>query len=380
MRLRWISICFAIWLSAALVSSMALAQERGRSSGVWRFAVSGDSRNCGDIVMPAIAARVKADGTAFYWHLGDFRAIANFDEDYHQLYPNAVIAQYENEAWDDFIERQIKPFGDMPVFLGIGNHETILPKTRTEWLTQFADWLLTPSLRAQRLADRASDHKLKAYYHWMERGVDFVSMDNGSDEQFDNDQVSWIKGVLGRAARNAGVRSVVVGMHRALPDSLSAGHSMNDSAQGAASGRSVYDALLAFRRSSSKPVYVLASHSHLFMRNVYATACRAETDVLPGWIVGTAGAVRYRLPKGVVESQDAIPDTYGYLLGTVAANGTISFEFKKIAESDVPKSTVSQYTPAFVHKCFTENKDPYTPDGPMCNTTAQPPVSALPQK
>jgi len=31
------------------------------SAQTWRFAVSGDSRNCGDIVMPAIAAGVKAD-------------------------------------------------------------------------------------------------------------------------------------------------------------------------------------------------------------------------------------------------------------------------------------------------------------------------------
>ena len=28
----------------------------------WKFAVSGDSRNCGDVVMPAIAAGVKQSG------------------------------------------------------------------------------------------------------------------------------------------------------------------------------------------------------------------------------------------------------------------------------------------------------------------------------
>src|ERR1700688_178008 len=47
----------------------------------WRFAVSGDSRNCGDVVMPAIAAGVARDQPSFYWHLGDFRAIYAFDED-----------------------------------------------------------------------------------------------------------------------------------------------------------------------------------------------------------------------------------------------------------------------------------------------------------
>ena len=32
--------------------------------------------------MPAIAAGVKKYNSAFYWHLGDFRAIYKFDEDY----------------------------------------------------------------------------------------------------------------------------------------------------------------------------------------------------------------------------------------------------------------------------------------------------------
>jgi len=51
------------------------------ANGPWKFAVSGDSRNCGDIVMPAIAAGVLASQSEFYWHLGDFRAIYTFDED-----------------------------------------------------------------------------------------------------------------------------------------------------------------------------------------------------------------------------------------------------------------------------------------------------------
>jgi len=47
----------------------------------WRFVVSGDSRNCGDVVMPGIAAGAKLDGASFYWHLGDLRAIYDFDQD-----------------------------------------------------------------------------------------------------------------------------------------------------------------------------------------------------------------------------------------------------------------------------------------------------------
>jgi hypothetical protein len=35
-----------------------------QSSDNWSFAVSGDSRNCGDIVMPGIAEGVRADGVS----------------------------------------------------------------------------------------------------------------------------------------------------------------------------------------------------------------------------------------------------------------------------------------------------------------------------
>src|SRR6202030_308122 len=117
-------------------NGVALAQSSAPSSSgaAWSFAVSGDSRNCGDVVMPGIAAGVKQSGASFYWHLGDFRAIYNFDEDMqHQpLYiaKPLTISQYMSVAWDDFIENQIVPFGTTPVFLGIGNHDAVPPKTR----------------------------------------------------------------------------------------------------------------------------------------------------------------------------------------------------------------------------------------------------------
>ena len=107
-----------------------------QDAGSFKFAVSGDSRNCGDVVMPAIAFGVRRDGAEFYWHLGDFRAIYMFDED---IVPPAslglparpmTISLYESMAWPDFIARQMTPFGNLPVYLGIGNHETIPPATR----------------------------------------------------------------------------------------------------------------------------------------------------------------------------------------------------------------------------------------------------------
>ncbi len=72
---------------------LVLSLASSASGQTWRFAVAGDSRNCGDVVMPAIAAGVKAERAAFYWHLGDFRALYRMDEDmvreakspYHEL-------------------------------------------------------------------------------------------------------------------------------------------------------------------------------------------------------------------------------------------------------------------------------------------------------
>jgi len=35
----------------------------------------------------------------------------------------------------------------------IGNHELVPPKTRNEFVSRFTDWLVTPALQEQRLAD-----------------------------------------------------------------------------------------------------------------------------------------------------------------------------------------------------------------------------------
>src|SRR5208337_4453797 len=197
---------------------------------------------------------------------------------------------YFDAAWPDFIEHQVQPFADLPVFLGIGNHELVSPMTRPQYIAQFADWLDKPALRQQRLADNPNDHALKTYYHWIDRGVDFITMDNASPDEFDVNQMTWLTAVLAKDAKDPSIRSVVMGMHASLPGGLSAGHSMNDSAQETSSGNKVYAQLVAFRNSTKKNVYVLASHSHFALNNVYATACHGN-EVLPGWIMGSAGAV-----------------------------------------------------------------------------------------
>ena len=143
--------------------------------------------------------------------------------------PPLETSTYLKEAWPDFIAHQIVPFGALPVYLMMGNHEAVAPMTREAWLVQFADWLETPALRAQRLKDDPSDHKLHAYYHWTERNIDFISLDNSTPDQFDPDQMKWLHAVLARDESSPQIRTIVVGMHEALPGSMSRMHSMSES-------------------------------------------------------------------------------------------------------------------------------------------------------
>jgi hypothetical protein len=361
-----------IFLSPAFAQSPA-------PNAPWTFAVSGDSRNCGDVVMPGIAAGVKQTGAAFYWHLGDFRAIYNFDEDMqHQpqyIAKPLTVSQYLSVAWDDFIEKQIAPFGDTPVYLGIGNHDTVPPKTREQFLIQFADWLDQPVLKKQRLDDsyfvwlnensveeQPPDYffhhinKLSSYYHWSKSGVDFINLDNATPDQFDAQQLTWFENVLRLDHSDSLIHTIVVAMHEALPDSISENHAMDQSPTGIESGRRVYADLLKAQNDAHKRVYVLASHSHYFMDGIFNTPYwRDHGGVLPGWIIGTAGAVRYALPPEKVDAKAAATNVYGFLVGTVQPDGEISFAFHQLNESDVPPAVVATYKPEFVHWCFAEN-------------------------
>jgi len=328
----------------------------------WKFSVSGDSRNCGDLVMPAIAAAARAGGSKFYWHLGDFRMTYGVDED---MSPppklglpatGITLGDYQNGgAWADFIAHQITPFGDLPVFLLPGNHETIPPATRERYLIQFADWIEAPVLRAQRLKDDPQDHRLHAYYHWISRNVDFIALDNATQDQFDSTQLKWFHSVIQRDEASAAVRTIVVGMHAALPGSVGSNHSMIDWPQGDKSGREVYEALWHAQNEAHKRVYILASHSHFFMEDVYRTDTWKD-KVLRGWIVGTAGAVRYRLPAETGSDRKAVTDVYGYMTGTVASDGSISFSFTQFSLENLLRANQGKYPDALVRWCYEENK------------------------
>ena len=354
-----------------MVLACALALPAAAES--WKFAIAGDSRNCGDVVMPAIAAGVKSNGAAFYWHLGDFRALYDFDQDMvkgaKQPY---TIGSYLAAAWPDFIKNQIGSFTPVPVFLGIGNHELVPPKTRGDYVAQFADWLLQPPIPKQRIDP--DDHTLRTYYHWKQGGVDFISLDNASYD-FDNPQMAWITRLLDKDAQDPEVKAIVLGMHAALPHSLGCDHSMNETASGESSGDVVYKQLLDFREKTKKGVYVIASHSHFLFRDVFDSPYwRAHGGVIPGIIIGTTGAVRYRLPDTATGlSPDRVKtDVYGYLLATVTDAGSIDFDFKKVDRGAVPQEVVSRYGGEFVDWCFAQNMSPDARSSEPCSKADAP--------
>jgi len=331
-----------------------------RTKPAWKFAVSGDSRNCGDVVMPAIAERAKQAGALFYWHLGDFRKMTDVDEDIqHQPEHKArplQLAEYQDLAWKDFLDSQIAPFASLPVYLGIGNHETAR-RTRAEFLAQYRPWLDTPKLHSQRLQDDPGELEPRTYFHWVENNVDFINLDNATEDEFNADQMAWFETRLHADLANSAIRTVVVGMHEALPESISKSHSMNQhAAEGIESGRRVYRDLLRAQNTGHKRVYVLASHSHYFMEGVFNTPYwRTHGGVLPGWIVGTAGAERYALPEEARFARLAETDVYGTLMGSVRATGQITFTFERVKETEVPAAVAERYGPEFVHWCFAKN-------------------------
>jgi len=335
------------------------------SSHAWNFAVSGDSRNCGDVIMPAIAADAKKHNAAFYWQLGDLRRTSGPDEDFiaeksHEGKPTD-LAEYEKDEWDDFIQNQIQPWGDVPYYLGIGNHEVTSPKSRAAFVEKFHAYLDRPDVREQRLKDNRKDEEPHTYYHWMRDGIDFIFLDNATEDQFDSVQMTWIRDVLKRDRNDDSIRTIVVGMHKALPESISINHSMNESPAGTESGRQVYEMLLKLQDNAHKLVYVLASHSQYFMDGTFNTPYWKEHGgVLPGWIIGTAGAQRYPLPPAAGDAKEAKTNVYGYLLASVNPSGdppgTIKFKFEEIKEGEIPNDVVQRFTQATVHECFIGNR------------------------
>ena len=347
----------AILLATLLVLTVAAGWSRPTfENKSWYFAVSGDSRDCGDLIMPKIAQHI-ADNrqnapVEFYWHLGDLRALYRRDCDMamrenpsFQCPPKrieqedpAVRKKYLAEAWPDYISQQIKPFDDrqVPFYLGIGNHELFGGRTRDDFRGEFKKWLTQTALQKQRASDRqkqGTSEKIESkdgdtYYHFVLKGVDIIYLDNaniysGEDPGFSEEQLTWLDRVLKRDEANPQVKTIIVGMHAALPESSSRDHAMDKTCASFCNGKRAYERLRV-AQSRGKKVYVMASHSHYFEEYIYDTPENGGHG-LPGWIIGTAGAEQYRTDI-----------KYGYLLVEVTSDGTIHCSFQRVYRDSLP--------------------------------------------
>ncbi len=373
-----------ILLAALLVLTVAVGWSRPTPKNTnWYFAVSGDSRDCGDLIMPKIAQAIadnrKNAPVEFYWHLGDLRAIFRLDCDmamtkdpsfkcppkFLRDEDQTVRSEYLSAAWSDFINHQIKPFETrgLPFYLGIGNHELIAPKTHDEFRQQFKEWLTKPTLQRQRTSDRKkgiTSNDGDTYFHFLWKGVDIIYMDNANiyadqdpanqDPGFSEGELAWLDLVLKRDEADSQVKTIIVGMHAALPESVARDHAMDRNCASFCNGKRAYDRLRV-TQSKGKKVYVLASHSHYFEEYIYDTPENGGHG-LQGWIIGTAGAEQYR------------PEIkYGYLLVEVTPEGTIHCSFQRVYSDSVPVGSegLTKY-------CFEQNKRP-TPARPEAYKT-----------
>jgi hypothetical protein len=321
--------------------------------------------------MPVIARRAKVAGARFYWHLGDLRALYKIDEDFAGLHRNdpasLTMEAYLKVAWDDFAQNQAGLFVEFPFFLGRGNHEAI-GRTPEQFVAQFRKLLDSEPIRLQREADDKNDHTVRTYYHWKETGVDLINLDN-ANSIFDTAQLAWVMKVIAADETDPDVRLVIVGMHESLPDSYTTDHSMNQGSDNGASGRALYKRLLDFRQKSGKPVHVFSSHSHYYLTDIYNTGSwQSNGGVLPGWLIGTAGAQHYSVPPEVKSFATWAENQYGYAVVHVTPGGgghAVEVRFVPVKREDLGPDLVSQFGQDAVNFCFTENwratlhEDPY---------------------
>jgi hypothetical protein len=341
--------------------SQSTSAQTVRPKAPWVFAVSGDSRNCGDLVMPAIAMLAKKHNPLFYWHLGDFRWMSERDEDMQSTYLlEPLEGDYITIAWSNFLHAQIVPFQPVPVYLGIGNHELFGGKKRRDYLDTFRAYLPAQGLHAPL----SGNEYRSVDYHWAAAKIDFIYLDNASTEKFDAEQLRWFEQVLDQDERDAGVKTVVVGMHTALPGSLAVNHSMDQYREdGKQRALTLYEDLVTARSKYHKNIYVLASHAHYYADDVFNSPYWRENggaaNILPGWIVGSAGAQFYQLPLGVAaEPKHRMANVYGYLLAMVSADSQISFEFHEIGEADIRAVLAPVFKDTLVQFCMERNGRP----------------------
>jgi hypothetical protein len=181
----------------------------------------------------------------------------------------------------------------------------------------------------------------------VKKGIDFITLDN-ADGFFPPAELVWLSKVLALDAADDSVRTIVVGMHATLPYSKVRWHGMDSSCAGLCSGQQAYDLLFRAQELAGPPgkrknVCVFSSHTHDFVENAYDTPEHAG-QVLPGWVIGTAGALMYR---------DTIK--YGFLRVEVLTDGTLRPLFREVGPESPPLPGGPE-AQALTDYCFRLNK------------------------
>ena len=377
---RW---CFA--LVAVLTLTCANAKPpSGADRDHWTFTVSGASSDCGNLVMPAIAAAARADHARFHWHLGDMRRAVKPDIDFMferrfqtpSTMPTPV--DYAALALSDVVEHQLSPFAGIPLFVTLGGRDDIRPLSRLQYRAALRTWLDRPEIRSQRNADgetpRGAVGLPSTYYHWRHGNVDFVSLDSMGSNGFDVVQLKWIDGLLMRDLVDPAVRTVVVGSFATLPFSRAEDGSLCATKASVRSGERVYEALARLTKAG-KHVYVLSANAHRYLENVYDTDARRLPEhggvVLPGFVAGTAGAERQKAsePSDSPDDQDA--NGYGYLRADVTPDGEIRFSFRPLTLPELEAVEPADFEHGLVAYCTDKNVAPAASAAPSACTASE---------
>src|SRR5258708_30260276 len=133
--------------------------------------------------------------------------------------------------------------------------------TRDGYIATFSSYLNRPEIAEQRKKDGSEAAPVGPWYHWTEGGVDFITMDNSTHDEFTDAQMHWLRAVLDHdVAPNSGIRTIVMGAHEALPHSTGSAHAMDDWEIGDRSGAPVYNCFYDSPAAGTH-VYQIARHS-----------------------------------------------------------------------------------------------------------------------
>ena len=196
---------------------------------------------------------------------------------------------------------------------------------------------------AQRKADGTATSRCRPWYHWTHNGVDFITLDNAEHGRVLGCAVALAAGGAGprSGSRTRAFAPLLPGMHESLPHSTSSDHAMDDWDLGIRTGELVYTWLYD-AQAAGKHVYIMSSHSHYYSPNIYNTAYWTQhtNDSVAGHHHRLA---RERIATASAGSRQGVEDRiYGYLQGTVHADGTIDFALHELSERDLVEAQVAE--------------------------------------